>query len=142
MSEQEVIRVLQRHVEAENNHDLARTLATLHPDCTLEEVAFGAVYRGRSGAADHYRAWWDAFELRFRSGAEGVQHVTTAGAVVAEGRFFGRHVGAFRGLAPTGRDVDFRFAVVVSFEDGLIAGERFYFDRATLWAQLGVGGSA
>lgn len=138
MSNEEIIPILQRHVEAENAHDLERTLETLHPECVFEDVACGQVYLGRSGAAEYYRRWWDAFALKFRPGEEGARHVTTDGQVVAEGRFFGEHQGVFDGLAPTGRAVDFRFTVIVSFRDGLMAGERFYYDRATLWQQLGV----
>lgn len=142
MTPADIIPLLQRHVEAENAHDMERTLQTLHPDCVFEDVAFGTIYRGHEGAAAYYRTWWDAFGLQFRRGEEGVQHFTSGGSVIAEGRFFGRHVGAFHGIAPTGREVDFRFAVVVSFRDGLMAGERFYFDRATLWQQLGLGARA
>lgn len=137
MKPQEIIALLQRHVEAENAHDMERTLATLHPECVFEDVAFGSTYRGHAGAAEYYGKWWGAFGLKFRGGDEGVQHFTSAGSVIAEGHFFGRHVGEFHGIAPTGRDVDFRFTVVVSFRDGLMAGERFYFDRSTLWDQLG-----
>ena len=68
-------------------------------------------------------------------GDEGALHLTTGDTVIAEGRFAGRHVGEFEGLAPTGREVDFRFVVVVGLRDGLMAGERFYYDRATLWRQ-------
>jgi steroid delta-isomerase-like uncharacterized protein len=142
MSIEEMIRVLRRHVEAENAHDLDRTLETLHPDCLFEDVPCGQVYSGRSGAAVYYRKWWDAFALQYGPGEEGVRHITTEGQVVAEGRFFGHHRGHFDGLAPTGRAVDFRFAVVVSFREGLMADERFYYDRATLWQQLGVGRTA
>lgn len=44
------------------------------------------------------------------------------GSVIAEGRFFGRHVGMFGGLPPTGLAVDFPFSVVVNFREGLMAG--------------------
>lgn len=136
MSPQEIIPLLMRHVEAENAHDMERTLATLHPDCVFEDVAAGKVYRGHAGAAEYYRSWWDAFGLQFRRGDDGARHLTTEGAVVAEGHFHGRHVGTFNGIEATGRAVDFRFAVVVSFRDGLMAGERFYYDRRSLEQQL------
>lgn len=138
MNREEIGALLRRHVEAENAHDLERTLATLHPDCVFEDVAFGLVWRGHEGAARHYRQWWDAFGLRFREGEAGALHLASGGTVVAEGRFAGRHVGPFHGLAPTGLAVDFRFVVVVDFRDGLMAGERFFYDRATLARQLGV----
>lgn len=138
MDAHDIAALLRRHVEAENAHDMEATLATLHPDCVFEDVPSGRVYRGRDGAAAHYRRWWDAFGLEFRGGDRDTRHVTTTGAFVAEGRFVGRHVGTFDGLAPTGREVDFRFVVIVGFRDGLMAGERFYYDLDTLRGQLGV----
>lgn len=138
MKREEISALLRRHVEAENAHDLGGTLATLHPDCVFEDVAFGQVWRGHEGAARHYRQWWDAFGLRFREGEAGALHFADGGKVVAEGRFVGRHVGPFQGLAPTGRAVDFRFVVVIDVRDGLMAGERFFYDGATLARQLGV----
>lgn len=42
---------------------------------------------------------------------------------------------------PTGRTVAFRFAVFVPLRDGLMAGERFYYDMDGLRRQLGAGRS-
>lgn len=137
MNPNEIAEVLSRHVEAENAHDMARTLATLHRECLFEDVPMGKVYQGHAGAAVYYRKWWDAFGLKFYPGAEGKQHFTADG-MIAEGRFAGTHIGPFEGLQPTMRKVDFRFVVVVGFRDGLMAGERFYYDRAALEDQLGV----
>ncbi|MGQ0800697.1 MAG: ester cyclase [Pseudomarimonas sp.] len=137
MDHAEIGALLSRHVEAENAHDLEGTLATLHPDCRFEDVAFGQVWQGHEGAARYYRQWWDAFGLQFREGESGALHWAGDGTVIAEGRFVGRHLGPFQGLAPTHRDVDFRFVVVIEFRDRLMAGERFFYDRATLARQLG-----
>jgi predicted ester cyclase len=65
-------------------------------------------------------------------------HWTADGAAVAEARYRGTHTGPFLGIPPTGRSIDLPIAVVVTFEDGLMAGERFYYDLATLLRQLGV----
>ncbi len=137
MTPDAIRQLLARHVEAENAHDMAGTLATLHPDCVFEDVALQRVWRGHAGAEAYYRSWWDAFGLRFVPGAEGAGRFTHDGGFVAEGRFQGRHEGDFHGLAATGREVDFRFVVVVGFRDGLMAGERFFYDSATLFGQLG-----
>lgn len=127
--------IVARHLEAENRHDLAGTLATLHPECVFEDTATGERYIGRDGAADYYRRWWSAFEVEVKGE---VRHWTEDGNLVAEARYLGRHVGPFCGVAPTQRPVDLRLAVVIGFRDGLMAGERFYYDRAGLFAQLGV----
>ncbi len=50
----------------------------------------------------------------------------------------GTHDGPFLGIPPTGREIELRFVVFVSFRDGLMAGERFYYDLTGLLRQLGV----
>jgi predicted ester cyclase len=58
--------------------------------------------------------------------------------MIAEARYLGTHIGPFHGLAPTGRDIDLRLAVIITFRDGLMLGERFYYDLSSLLFQLGV----
>ena len=62
---------------------------------------------------------------------------TDQGAV-AEVHFQGTHVGSFLGVEPTGREVDIPTVIFVTFDNGLMAGERMYWDVATLLRQLGV----
>ena len=51
----------------------------------------------------------------------------------------GTHLGAWRGLPATGRRVDFPLCGVYTFDaDDRLAGERIYYDRATVLRQLGV----
>lgn len=42
------------------------------------------------------------------------------------------------GVPPTGRHVEIAVIVVVDFEDGKIAGERIYWDQASVLAQVGL----
>ena len=41
-------------------------------------------------------------------------------------------------MPPTGRRVEVAVVVVVQFEDGKIAGERIYWDQASVLAQVGL----
>jgi steroid delta-isomerase-like uncharacterized protein len=129
--------LLHRHLAAENAHDLAGTLATLHPDCLFEDTATGQVFHCHDGAAAHYLQWWNAFGLVAGRGPEDRAFWCEDGSCVAQAEFSGRHVGDFFGLAPTGREVRFRFAVFIGFRDGLMLSERFYYDLAGLMRQLG-----
>jgi len=138
MTTQALQAVLIEHVRAETAHQLEATLATLHPECLFEDYGAHQVFRGRDGAAQHYTQWWGAFDLLFSRGEHGSGRWTTDGDYIAEGEFSGRHVGPLGSLAPTGRPIKFRFCVFVSFRDGLLASERFYYDLADLAAQLGV----
>ena len=42
------------------------------------------------------------------------------------------------GIAPTGKRIEVAIIVVVQFDSGKIAGERIYWDQATVLAQLGL----
>lgn len=41
------------------------------------------------------------------------------------------------GVEPTGRSIRFPFTVYVRFKDGLLSGERFFYDLNMIMAQLG-----
>jgi carboxymethylenebutenolidase len=42
------------------------------------------------------------------------------------------------GVPATGRKVEFGLMILIQFENGKVAGERFYWDQATVLSQLGV----
>ena len=128
------LQLLDRHLAAENAHDLAGTLATLTPDCEFVDGGLRMRWSGHDGAAAHYTMWWNAFELQV---AGERLHLADESAV-AETTWRGTHIGPFAGVAATGSAVEFTVAVVVEFRDGLMAGERFYWDTASLARQLGV----
>jgi predicted ester cyclase len=50
----------------------------------------------------------------------------------------GTHRGDFFGVAATGRSIALPVAIVVTFADGRMSGERLYYDMLTLLRQLGV----
>ncbi len=127
--------IVLRHVTAETEHRMDETLATLTPDCVFDDRAFGRVWHGREGARDYYRLWWDAFGIAPHTGA---RYAPREDLLIVETRFKGRHVGPFLGVAPTGRPVDVPMTIFVDFRDGLLSGERFYWNLGTLLEQIGV----
>lgn len=127
--------LINRHLEAENRHEMEATLTTLHPECRFEDMALGETFHGRAGAARYYRLWWDAFDLTVKGRR---RYWTNDGAMISEARYIGQHVGAFYGIAPTNRAIELPIAVIIGLRDGLMAGERFYYDVRTLMAQLDV----
>jgi steroid delta-isomerase-like uncharacterized protein len=127
--------ILRRHVTAETAHKMEETLATLAPDCIFDDRAFGRVWHGREGARDYYRIWWDAFGIAPHGS---VRYEPAPDLLVVETRFQGRHTGPFLGVPPTGRAVDVPVTIFVRFADGLMSGERFYWNLGTLLEQIGV----
>ncbi|HEX6960074.1 MAG TPA: ester cyclase [Ferrovibrio sp.] len=128
---------LQRHLASENAHDMQGTLATVHPDCTFRDLAIGQVFPGLAGAERHYRQWWTAFGNVVERSPIGTARWIDDETYVAEPQYVGRHVGPFLGLEPTGKSFVLSFTVFVKFRDGLFVEERFYYDLATLFRQLG-----
>ncbi len=129
-------RLVDTHLEAENKHLLAETINTLHSECVFEDIPLGQIYEGREGAAEYYQTWWGAFEIIVTSNRG--RQWTIDGNMIAEPRYVGTHTGDFFGLKATGRSIDFPFVVVISFRDGLMLGERFYYNLPHLLDQLGV----
>jgi ketosteroid isomerase-like protein len=125
---------LREHLAAEARHDMEATLATLHPDCEFVDEPLGLRFSGRDGARRHYTMWWDGFGVGIDGGA---LHWAGDDLVIGDTVWVGRHVGSFGGLPPTGLPVRLPFVVFVSFQDGLLAGERFVYDLNGLLRQLG-----
>lgn len=59
------------------------------------------------------------------------------GFYMAEATWHGKHVGRFLGIEATGRAIVQPFVVVLTFKDGLMLGERFHYDLASLLRQIG-----
>lgn len=127
--------VLLAHVSAENAHRLDETLATLHPECVFEDLGQNRTYRGRMGAALHYREWWDGVDVTVVG-----EHRSWASddCLIGEARFKGQHIGSFLGVAATGLPINLPFVVIVEFRDGLMLSERFYYNPLELLRQLNV----
>jgi steroid delta-isomerase-like uncharacterized protein len=124
------------HVRRENAHDLAAVMATFGGEATYEDGPWGERHAGHEAVHAYYAALFHAApDLHLD-----VLEVHDGGAaVVLEVRVTGTHLGAWRGLPATGRRLDFPLCGVFTFDaaDG-IAGERIYYDRATVLRQLGV----
>ncbi|MCB2006267.1 MAG: ester cyclase, partial [Rhodoferax sp.] len=88
----------------------------------------------RAGARDYYATWWSAFDVQVQGER---RYLGTDGTMIAEARYIGRHVGDFYGIAASGKPIDLRLAVIIGFRDGLMNGERFYYDLAGLLRQIG-----
>jgi steroid delta-isomerase-like uncharacterized protein len=125
---------VRRHLEFENAQNIEGTLSTLHPQCVFEDLPLDKVYRGIEGARQYYTELWTAFDVTVESR---LRHWTTDGNLIAETTFVGAHRADFLGNPPKGRSIRLPLVVIVSFRDGLMAGERFYYDLAALLRQIG-----
>ncbi len=125
------------HSKAEEARDLDGLIATLAEDCVYEILPTGQRWEGHEGARNFYLTFLGAFpDVTFDLtdiviGPQGVFEVAT---------LTGTHQGEWAGIAPTHQQV--QFTVLIHFPWNAaaekFAGEKVYFDRAALQAQMGV----
>jgi hypothetical protein len=130
-------KTLERHIRAENEHDLDGIVATYAPAGVVE-------VNGRAiSGADAIRA----FHRDFGFGGDGafddvrlteLRRHTIDGGFVLEQRLAGTHVRTWRGIEPTHRRVDVAACTIYVFdEEGRLASERAFVDFDGIERQLG-----
>ncbi len=133
MESTEMLRLFEAHREAEAARDIDAILETFVTDCFLETMPLGL----RSDGRDAVRA---AYELQFFTAFPDLAPEDEAMAVGEDviavwGTLRGTSRGDWLGIAPGGGTFAVPFANVVPFSRGLMAGEKIYFDLATLCEQ-------
>ena len=130
------IKRVDEHVSFENRHDLEGIMGTFGATARYDDEPWEAHYAGR----DEVRAFYDGLLHALPDLQIDVQHRHASDiAVILEVVIRGRHRGGWRGLPATGRQVEFPLCSIFTFDnEDRLAGERIYYDRATLLRQLGV----
>lgn len=127
---------VEKHVQHENQHDLDGIMETFGEDAWYDVEPLDEHHDGRQGVRSYYedllRALPDlTIDVHKR-------HVTDE-HVILEVTMSGTHTGEWRGLPGTGNKLDFKVCSVFAFDDqDKIAGERIYYDRASILRQLGI----
>lgn len=136
MNAEAAIRLVEEHVRCENAHDLEGVLATFGSRATYDDRPWCDVRVGRDQVRSYYESIMSALPDLFID----VQHRYATGEnVILEVIIRGTHSNPWRGLPATGHRVAIPLCAVYSFdENDRLAGERIYYDRATVLAQLGV----
>jgi steroid delta-isomerase-like uncharacterized protein len=130
------IAIVEQHIRLENEHNLAGVLETFGDAAHYDDEAWGEHYRGSDGVRSFYEQLMRALpdleiDVQRRHVAED--------AILVEVIIRGTHLGEWRGLPATGRRVEFPLCGVYTFDaEDRLAGERIYYDRATVLRQLGV----
>src|SRR5262245_15457876 len=127
--------LVEAYAAAKSAQDVASALALCDDGFVLDTPAFGTCSHGREETAAQLHAFFAAFPD---------YAVTVDGSLAGDGtaacwgtaRMTLR--GAFLDIAPTGRTARVPFVSVFTGRAGRLTSERFYFDLATLCAQLGV----
>jgi len=130
------VAIVEQHIRLENAHDLEGVLQTFGDDAHYDDEAWGEHHEGRDGVRRFYEQLMGALpdlEIKVQR-----QHVTEV-AILVEVLIRGTHLGAWRGLPATGRRVEIPLCGVYTFDArDRLAGEKIYYDRATVLRQVGV----
>lgn len=128
--------LVDEHVRLENGHDLDGVMSTFGASARYDEEPWNDHHVGCDAVRAYYASLFGAMpdlaiEVQRRHAAED--------AIVLEVVISGHHLGAWRGLPPTGRPVRFPLCGIFTFDsEDRLAGEKIYYDRATVLRQLGV----
>ncbi len=129
------------HLAAEfGTRDVEATLATMVDEPFLINVAVGTGGRGKEEVRAFYHefvaSWPDDVQMEPRN------RVIGADQLVDEVHVTFTHTNPMEwllsGVPPTGRRIEMDVAIVVHFRDGRIAGERIYWDQASVLRQVGL----
>jgi steroid delta-isomerase-like uncharacterized protein len=130
------IRIVEEHIRHENNHDLHGIMSTFGDTAFYEEQPWRERYEGVGAVREYYRQLIAALPNLHIDVQQ--RHIAEA-AIILEVVITGTHEGAWRGLPATGRPVQFPLCATYTFTpDNRLSGERIYYDRATVFRQLGV----
>jgi predicted ester cyclase len=120
---------------AKSRQDLPAAMRLFHPGMVLETPAFGTMARG---LAETERAL-TRFFLSFPDYNVILQgHGSDSDTLICWGTAQLTMTGDRFGVEPSGRRAELPVFMQFAFKDGLIAGERFFFDLSALCAQSGV----
>jgi steroid delta-isomerase-like uncharacterized protein len=132
----EMLRLFEAHREAEAARDIDAILETFVDDCFLETMPLGLRSEGRDAVRAAYEA---QFFTAFPDLAPEDEGMAVGENVIAVwGTLRGSSRGEWLGVPPGGGTFAVPFANVVPFKDGLMEGERIYFDLATICEQASV----
>jgi len=105
-------------------------------DAVFKNLSTGQAHKGKAeiGALLHY-----IYHVAFDARAVMSNSIITEDKAMVEGRFTGKHIGEFGGLAATNKEVSVPICIAYDLENGLIKEARIYMLVDVMLQQLGVG---
>lgn len=131
-----MLRLFEAHREAEAARDIDAILETFAADCYLETIPLGIRSQGKEAVHAAYAAQFFTAFPDLAPDDEGMAFGDDV--VVVWGTLRGTSLGEWLGVSPGGGSFVVPFANLVPFKDGLMEGEKIYFDLATLCEQARV----
>lgn len=120
---------------AKSRQDVPAAMKLLHEDMVLETPAFGKTARGPAENETALIRFFKSFP-DYHVVLQG--HASSDETLICWGTAHMTLSGDRLGVVPNGKHAELPVFIQFAFKDGLIAGERFFFDLSTLCAQSGV----
>lgn len=137
-----MIDLLQKHVGAELNSDLATTMDTMTDSPHLNHVPTMAGGVGHDGVHAFYRDHLAGKFFPPDVKMDNLSRTVGTDQIVEELAISFTHTTAIDwllpGVAPTGKPVELVVVVIVGFKDGKISHEHIYWDQASVLVQIGL----
>jgi steroid delta-isomerase-like uncharacterized protein len=124
--------IVQKHVAAENRHDVDAAIATFHAP-RYEVQPMGIVHDGKEAVDELLSGVFNGFP---DFTVEIVKTHHSDDAVILEIKMKGTHQGEWAGFKPIGKTMNIPAACIFDFDQDRLIGEKVYFDMATLARQL------
>ncbi len=135
MDGRRMFELAQALASAKSRQDLPAAMKLFHPDMTLETPAFGTTARGLAENEKTLACFFASFP-DYHVKLQG--HAISGDTLICWGMARMTMTGDRFGVVPNGRSAELPVFIQFAFKDGLIAGERFFFDLSALCAQSGV----
>lgn len=135
MNSSRMFELAQALAVAKSRHDVPAALKLLHEDMLLETPAFGTNARGLAENEKVLTRFFTSFP-DYHVVLQG--HASNHDTLICWGTAQMTMTGDRFGVVPNGRPAELPVFIQFAFKEGLIAGERFFFDLSELCAQSGV----
>ncbi len=130
------IKIVEEHVKSENLHDIEAIMHTFGDTAQYDDEPWSEHHAGRGGVRGYYE---DLLRVAPDLKIDVKRRHVTDENIILEVTISGTHIGNWRGLPGTGKKFEFPLCAVYTFDDAdKLAGERIYYDRATVLRQVGV----
>jgi steroid delta-isomerase-like uncharacterized protein len=124
--------VVDEHIAAECDHDVARAIRTFHRP-HYRVLPLGGETVGGEAVSELLGALFGAFP-DFSFDTVATYHADQA--TIVEGRMTGTHKGTWAGMPASGSRIDVPTCCLFHFDGDRLVSESVYFDHATLLAQI------
>ncbi len=131
----ETVALLEKIFDCFNSHDPSKFAAFMSDDFEFHDLSQTSPANGKEGFLEVLQVWWRAFPDAIITGKV---IVASGNMAAAEATLRATHKGEFKGIPPTGKEINYQFMEIAEFQDGKLKALRAYRDMVTVYKQLGV----